>query len=140
MKNKDNNRYILSVAIILGCIILGGFIFSSQINKKNSIEKQSQLKNQIDCQEKGNKLYSSIIKEDNLSHYFSPEFKFNIESDLCLMQLTHQNFNNTAEVNDIINVYQNKVIMRYGQRLINDKWEDYLGTKEQWDSKIKELF
>ena len=41
MKNKE---FILPVAIVVGCIALGGFYYGVQINKQNSIEKQQQIK------------------------------------------------------------------------------------------------
>lgn len=37
------NKFILPVSIILGCVILGGFFYASQINKQVSIEKQQEL-------------------------------------------------------------------------------------------------
>ncbi|MDO8486208.1 MAG: hypothetical protein Q7S77_00715 [Candidatus Staskawiczbacteria bacterium] len=36
----DKHKLILPVSIILGCIILGGFYYASQLNKQSSIEKQ----------------------------------------------------------------------------------------------------
>lgn len=39
----DKNKLVLPIGILLGCIILGGFFYASQINKQKSIEKQQQI-------------------------------------------------------------------------------------------------
>ncbi len=36
----NQKKLILPLSIIVGCIILGGFIYASQINKQRSIERQ----------------------------------------------------------------------------------------------------
>lgn len=42
MKNLDKNKLILPIAIVLGCLILGGVFYMIQVNKQKSIEKQQQ--------------------------------------------------------------------------------------------------
>jgi len=60
----DKHKFILSISILLGCIILGGFIYASQISKQESIKKQQQIKLQ---EEKNDKLLTQIIEiEHNL--------------------------------------------------------------------------
>ena len=39
----DKHKIILPVSILLGCIILGGFYFASQVNRQKSIERQQQI-------------------------------------------------------------------------------------------------
>jgi len=39
----DKNKLVLPISILLGCIILGGFLYAIQINKQQSIEKQQQI-------------------------------------------------------------------------------------------------
>ncbi|MCU0680140.1 MAG: hypothetical protein MUF50_02430 [Planctomycetes bacterium] len=39
----NKQRLILPISILLGCVILGGFIYASQTNKQQSIEKQQRL-------------------------------------------------------------------------------------------------
>ena len=39
----ENNKLVLPISIILGCIILGRFYYASEANKQQSIEKQQQL-------------------------------------------------------------------------------------------------
>lgn len=36
----DKNKLVLAVSILLGCIILGGLIYATQVIKQRSIEKQ----------------------------------------------------------------------------------------------------
>jgi len=49
MENKtisyliDKNKLVLPICILLGCIIIGGFIYASQVSKQKSIEKQQQI-------------------------------------------------------------------------------------------------
>lgn len=44
MEKIDKNKLVLSTAIVLGCLIIGGFLFAIQVNKQNSIERQAQMK------------------------------------------------------------------------------------------------
>ncbi len=39
----DKNKLVLPISILLGCLILGGFYYMSQVNKQQSIEKQQQI-------------------------------------------------------------------------------------------------
>ena len=39
--NKD--KLVLPISILLGCIVLGGFYYASQLSKQESIEKQQQI-------------------------------------------------------------------------------------------------
>lgn len=39
----DKNKLVLPISILLGCIIIGGFIYASQVIKQQSIEKQQQI-------------------------------------------------------------------------------------------------
>lgn len=39
----DKNKLILPISILLGCTILGGFFYATQINKQESIERQQQI-------------------------------------------------------------------------------------------------
>ena len=44
----EKKKLILPISIIIGCLIFGGFIYASQINKQKSIERQQQMKIQVD--------------------------------------------------------------------------------------------
>ena len=37
------NKFILPATILIGAVVLGGFIYASQLSKQKSIEKQQQL-------------------------------------------------------------------------------------------------
>ena len=39
----DKNKLVLPISILLGCIILGGFFYATQVIKQQSIEKQQQI-------------------------------------------------------------------------------------------------
>jgi len=47
MKKIDINKLILPIAIILGCLILGGVFYKIQVEKQKSIEKQQQIEQSI---------------------------------------------------------------------------------------------
>ena len=44
----DKNKLVLPVTILLASIILGGFYYSGEINKQQSIERQQEIKLQED--------------------------------------------------------------------------------------------
>ncbi len=44
---KDN-KVILSISIVIGCIIIGSFFYAVQINKQKSVERQQEMKIQAD--------------------------------------------------------------------------------------------
>ncbi|SRR3989339_56661 len=44
----EKQKLILPISIVLGCAILGGFIYATQINKQESIERQQEYKLQDD--------------------------------------------------------------------------------------------
>lgn len=93
----DKHKLILPVSILLGCIILGGFIYASQINKQKSIEKQQAIKLQEDkkievakaekeCRDLGSKMYEADKKSAEATGGYSlePQYKFNKQMNKCL--------------------------------------------------------
>jgi len=55
----DKNKLVLPISILLGCIILGGFFYASQLSKQQSIEKQQAVK----------------IEEDKKADYFKKKIE-----------------------------------------------------------------
>ncbi len=47
----DKHKLILPISILIGCIVLGGFIYASQVIKQQSIEKQQSIKLEDDKQQ-----------------------------------------------------------------------------------------
>lgn len=93
----DKHKIILPVSILLGCIILGGFFYASQVNKQKSIEKQQAIKLQEDkkieiakaekeCRDLGSKMYEADKKsaEDTGGYSLEPQYKFNKQTNKCL--------------------------------------------------------
>lgn len=90
-------KWILPLAIILGCCILGGFFYAIQVVKQNSIEKQQLLKIDEDRRledikmEQVKKEYTAKRKNDCLNIYKTEGEKYNNvsgwnyddEIDLC---------------------------------------------------------
>jgi hypothetical protein len=62
----DKHKLILPVVILLGCIILGGFFYASQVNKQKSIEQQQWIKLQDDRQQQdiNNAIEKLKLKQD----------------------------------------------------------------------------
>ncbi|MFW6026652.1 MAG: hypothetical protein ACOCRX_09945 [Candidatus Woesearchaeota archaeon] len=48
--NKE--KLVLPTSILLGCLILGGFYYASQVNKQRSIERQQQIEIEREKQER----------------------------------------------------------------------------------------
>lgn len=51
----------MPISILLGCIILGGFYYASQVNKQQSIEKQEQIKIGKDTNAEGLATSTSLV-------------------------------------------------------------------------------
>jgi hypothetical protein len=70
MEKLDKNKLILPIAIVLGCLILGGVFYMIQINKQKSIERQQEIKIEAERQaqkDRENKL--SVCLGDAVSAY-----------------------------------------------------------------------
>ena len=66
----------MPASILLGCIILGGFIYVSQVNKQKSIEKQQQIDLQAKA-EQDKRDYIEKRKTECLVIYKTESDKFN---------------------------------------------------------------
>ncbi|MFA6428698.1 MAG: hypothetical protein WCW02_04145 [Candidatus Buchananbacteria bacterium] len=62
----EKNKLVLSISILLGCIIVGGFIYAVQVNKQRSIEGQQLLERQDERTQKDleNKRAELKLKQD----------------------------------------------------------------------------
>ena len=60
----DKSKLILPITILLGCIILGGFYYASQLSKQRSIEKQQQIDLQAKAKADQVKMEADEIKAD----------------------------------------------------------------------------
>ena len=70
------NKLILPITILLTSIILGGFFYASQVNKQRSIEKQQQVKLEIE-KEQEERDYIAKRTLDCLKIFESTDKKFN---------------------------------------------------------------
>jgi len=55
------NKLSLPATILIGCVILGGFYYMSQVSKQNSIEKQQRLEIQTKKEAGKNGLKASLM-------------------------------------------------------------------------------
>lgn len=73
-----NIKLTLPATILLGCIILGGFFYASQISKQKSIERQQQYERKKDCYD----LETSERKKfNNVDGSY-----YNEEKDVCVVR------------------------------------------------------
>jgi hypothetical protein len=109
----DKNKLILPVSILLGCIILGGFYYVSEVNKQKSIEKQQQIELQAKtaqdqanasttaqnllaqekqkCSEDGGKFFQQFYANNQNTDpsskvtWSTPKYHFDTRLQACLM-------------------------------------------------------
>ncbi|MDB5260636.1 MAG: hypothetical protein JWN37_867 [Candidatus Nomurabacteria bacterium] len=66
----NKNSLILSISIIFGCIVLGGFFYAAQINKQKSIEKQQLIEAETKVEqtkkEEDKQLFDNTLKCNSL--------------------------------------------------------------------------
>jgi len=109
--NKD--KLVLPITILLGCIILGGFFYASQLSKQKSIEKQQQIELQAKVETDRTKVEADQVKteqdkkeytakrkkdcydikqrEDENSIYVVTDSFYNKEKDVCEIEYKVRN-------------------------------------------------
>lgn len=99
-------KFNLPISIILGCIILGGFIFATQVIKQESIERQQQAElwqKQTELKtktEQDKRDYITKKKQDCYDLETSERKKFNNvdgsfykeEEDVCVVRYVNKNW------------------------------------------------
>lgn len=60
----DKHKLVLPISILLGCIILGGFFYASQVNKQQSIERQQQIELQAKAEADRLKINTDQAQQD----------------------------------------------------------------------------
>ena len=106
------NKLSLPITILVGCVILGGFYYASQISKQNSIKQQNSFNN---CM----RSYSGEM-EESLNEIFrlSPV-------DLCNKDYNYSSFINLA-----------RETKKDAERLFADPNDDLI--KNDWSNLIRE--
>ena len=97
----DKHKIILPISILLGCIILGGFFYASQVNKQQSIEGQQILKQMEDRRIEDAKVELEKAKET---------FNNNLKCQTLLKDLK-QRWNNVVGI--YYSELQNTCIVKY---------------------------
>jgi nitrogen fixation-related uncharacterized protein len=111
----EKKKLILPVSIILGCVIIGGFIYASQANKQESIERQQLIKIQADKEvektksEMEQKKYIADRKTDCLNIYKTESdkwnnakgWRYNETDDECLIRYKDQNPKSSEKCDEI---------------------------------------
>ncbi len=62
--HMSNNKIILPISILLGCIILGGFYYAGELNKQDSIERQQKIELQAKTDADSLKMKKDKADED----------------------------------------------------------------------------
>lgn len=99
----DKNKLILPISILLGCIILGSFIYVSQVSKQQSIEKLQH----IELQAKIDSERAKAVKDDE-----ETIFSNNLKCQSLLKELQRK-------WNNVVGIYyseeQNTCIVKYSE-------------------------
>jgi nitrogen fixation-related uncharacterized protein len=90
---KNINKLSIPASILIGCVILGGFYYFTQVNKQNSIERQQQAE-LSDAKEKQARDFSASQKEACLNIYKQESsewnntngWRYDEEADDCYVQ------------------------------------------------------
>lgn len=156
----DKNKLILPISILLGCIILGGFYYASQLSKQQSIEKQQQidlqakaeqdklkqseeqLKTEREILEKCGNIaqqnYKAFQEEWNrghnakdYSHFYEISIHFNEELNLCVYEGGIAGTNRWER--NIFNAYTNEVLAKF-VKFDDSEWDDY---HNNWHDEFK---
>lgn len=108
---KKTNKLILPATILLAAIILGGFIYVSQVSKQKSIEKQQEIKLQEDRRieeakaEQTKKEYIAKRKNECYNIYLQEkknwnnvkDFSYSDVRDICLVKYNSDEPKKTVE-------------------------------------------
>lgn len=142
---KNWLKVLLFFGLILICFSISYYFFLVAPKIKT---QQRELENQIKCYKEGLQQYEREEREAekniyfDLYYYHDPEFKFNKELNTCLYKV--ENFaqikNIRVEEKVIKDLYSNQEIFKWKKMLKNGKWEDVIGTKEEWEERYKNLF
>jgi hypothetical protein len=99
-------KFILPVAILLGCIILGGFIYASQLNKQKFSEKQQQIDPQTKCADTASKYFTS--KGDKRGSEYNYENHYNTKLNKCFILVSYFNMDDDSLVIDLYDAVEGK--------------------------------
>lgn len=137
VNSKSFLKTILLISILL-MVLAVTYYFIFYLPKERS--EKEYLSNQIKCKTEGNKLHKQKAEEDSvLRDYYDPQFKFNKKLGVCLYKSGYMSKLGDNEVSFLVNVYENKVIARYGVAVRNGEWVDYISSEQEWNKKVKEL-
>lgn len=100
----DRYKLILSISILLGCIILGGFFYATQINKQKSIERQQILKQMED-----RRIEDAKAEQDKAKETFSNNLKCQ-----TLLKDLKQRWNNVVGI--YYSELDNTCIVKYAKK------------------------
>lgn len=88
----DKTKLILPICILLGCIILGGFVYASQLNKQQSIERQQGniFDLQAKCTSQAQQIFDNFKSNNSSNRYFTYsgytyQFHFNHKMNKCFV-------------------------------------------------------
>lgn len=95
------NKLSLPVVILIASVILGGFLYATQVNKQKSIERQQEIKLQED-----KRAYEVKIEKDKADEIFSNNLKCQ-----ALLRELKQRWNNVVGI--YYSEWQNTCIVKY---------------------------
>lgn len=111
----DKNKLILSISILLAGLIVGGFIYASQINKQKSIERQQELKLMQDLRIEQDR--AERDKQEKQAEADEAKTKENFSNNLkcqTLLKDLKQRWNNVVGI--YYDEWQNTCIVKYTEK------------------------
>ena len=142
----SKDKLVLPISILVGCIILGGFLYMSQLSKQRSIEKQQEIKLQEDRRteevkaEQTKKEYVAKRKNECYDIYLQEkenwtnvkDFDYSEVRDVCIVKYESKESAKTKEeCGEMI-----KNISEIKSSYLGDMtWNNYFNCLENWFSK-----
>lgn len=112
----DKHKFILPISILLGCIVLGGVYYASEVNKQKSIEKQQQIELQAKAEAEQAQKTADQAKADK--EKADADFSNNLKCQTLLKDLK-------MRWNNVVGIYysdwQNTCIVKYTDKGITQE-------------------
>jgi hypothetical protein len=107
----DKHKLLLPISILLGCIVLGGFFFATQVIKQRSIEKQQQIELRVKIE--ADRVKAEQDAADKETQKATESFNNNLKCQTLLKDLK-QRWNNVVGI--YYSDWQNTCIVKYTEK------------------------
>ncbi|HBA36527.1 TPA: hypothetical protein DCZ15_01480 [Candidatus Falkowbacteria bacterium] len=130
----DKKKLILPISIIFACVIIGGFIYASQVNKQASMERQQLVKIETDKEIEKSKLemekrkYIADRKNDCLNIYEAETkkwgnvntWRYDEASDKCFIVYKEDKIKSWSECDELYPLNSTNSLDSLSDETMND--------------------